>query len=124
MMNKDTRLIYEAWADNALVQKAAGVGANVGAKITGNKFVGKAINAAAGTTFGQKAGGAVLDQILPQLSAEEKQWLAANIDDDAALQKATQQVVDQSAMQKVITNIISQPNIKQIVKQKLGVTAA
>ena len=76
--------------------------------------------------------------LLQQLSTSEKQWLAANIDNDEALQVAStgattsnagQEIsaatgVDATAMQKVVMNIISQPNIKQIVKQKLGVAPA
>lgn len=133
-MDRDDQLLQEAYLyvnENALVKKAA----NLGAKAAGNKFVGKAVNMAAGTKLGQAVGGAALDEILQQLSAEEKQWLAANIDNDEALQNAAEGAttsnvgqeisaetgVEQSVMQKAVTNIISQPNIKQIVKQKLGV---
>jgi hypothetical protein len=130
-MRNDSELIWESY-----VQEKYGL--NTLAKLGGNETVGKVANWAAGTKIGGTLGGKALDTMLSELQSADKQWLAANIDDDAALQQAIGTVtgsdqgqeisaatgVDQTALQKVITNLISQPNIKELVKQKLSPQAA
>lgn len=123
----DSELIWEAY-----IQEKYGL--NTLAKVAGTKTAGKVANFAAGTGLGKAIGGKALDAMLDQLQSADKQWLATNIDNDAALQQAagdatgsaqgqeisTATVVDQTVLQKVITNLISQPNIKELVKQKLS----
>ena len=127
MTTNDSKLIWEAY-----IQEKYGL--NTLARVAGTETAGKVTNFAAGTGLGKALGGKALDAMLDQLQSADKQWLATNIDNDAALQQAvgdatgsalgqeisTATGVDQTVLQKVITNLISQPNIKELVKQKLS----